>query len=332
MNVADDPKLAATAIPGGNDPDLLAPWAGRRLVAGGPCGYYRGQGDHLDFGERWTDDHEAVDFGVCGAGDVNVPVVAAHDGVVRIAERDPNYGWTVVIERSPGQLATRYAHLRDRPAVRVGQTVVAGARIGAVGYSGLGGQGAAQAHLHFVVYSGRGRKAGRRIVFLARQRVCNDCSIEPRTFRPGEELKPVDHYACEPGGSPEGRQLQRGQRQSFAFKAAGSQVTGGSLWLTAFPGDPHRATLGVYSQPDLDPASRVGTEVSIEAAVPQTMGVRADVSFMFNPPLAVIPGKPLWFLISAAEDSAVTYHVAGFDSASGSPEGCGVVGRLVGTE
>lgn len=154
-NVAD----AATSVGGGSG--LLAPWpAGTRFVIGGDCGGFGRSKTHRARRGVWKDDSEAIDIGICGKRDYGVPVLAAQDGTVKLVERRDQsaYGETVVIEADDGT-ATRYAHLSE-VTVSFNQQVVAGERIGAIGYSGAEGDSKADSHLHFAQYSGRGDGAG----------------------------------------------------------------------------------------------------------------------------------------------------------------------------
>lgn len=69
---------------------------------------------------------------------VDTPVRAVHDGVVVFADRFRGYGLMVILEH--GRHHTLYAHLAES-AVQPGQQVPAGTVVGAVGSSGLEGQG-----------------------------------------------------------------------------------------------------------------------------------------------------------------------------------------------
>lgn len=83
------------------------------------------------------------------------PVVASADGVVRVAARSGSddshdFGNVVVLEHAlpeGGNVSTVYGHLRDAPAVRAGECVRAGTRLGTMGRTGA----AANTHLHFEV-------------------------------------------------------------------------------------------------------------------------------------------------------------------------------------
>ncbi|MEU5643947.1 transglycosylase family protein [Streptomyces milbemycinicus] len=96
-------------------------------------------------GPRWASGHHTgVDFVV----PVGTGVRAASPGVVVTAGWGGSYGYEVVIRHSDG-LYTQYAHLSSL-AVRPGQTVDAGLRIGRSGATG----NATGPHLHFEVRTG----------------------------------------------------------------------------------------------------------------------------------------------------------------------------------
>jgi murein DD-endopeptidase MepM/ murein hydrolase activator NlpD len=109
------------------------------------------------FREPARPNHLGVDI----AATKGTPVHAAADGMVIVATCDPatatcdrdgsllirGCGWYVDIVHAGG-VRTRYCHLQRRPDVRVGQYVLAGQVIGAVGASGH----ASGPHVHFEVY------------------------------------------------------------------------------------------------------------------------------------------------------------------------------------
>lgn len=75
--------------------------------------------------------HAGVDLGA----PMGKPVLAMWSGRVVYAKHTPRAGWAVKIEH-PNGLTTIYAHLNGAPAVRAGQTVKAGQKLGGVGMSG----------------------------------------------------------------------------------------------------------------------------------------------------------------------------------------------------
>ena len=85
--------------------------------------------------------HEGIDFN----SDSGAPVVAAAAGVVSASEFHPQYGNMIEIDHGNG-LITRYAHASAR-AVKTGDIVMRGAKIGEVGRTGR----ATGTHLHFEV-------------------------------------------------------------------------------------------------------------------------------------------------------------------------------------
>lgn len=86
--------------------------------------------------------HQGLDF----AAPTGTPVLASAGGTVIMAGWGGGYGNVVQIRHSNG-LVTRYAHL-SRIGVKQGQTVAQGARIGAVGSTGL----STGPHLHYEVW------------------------------------------------------------------------------------------------------------------------------------------------------------------------------------
>ncbi|HOP45878.1 MAG TPA: peptidoglycan DD-metalloendopeptidase family protein [Coprothermobacter proteolyticus] len=89
----------------------------------------------------WVDFHTGLDI----ANSCGTPVYAAGKGVVIQAGRDGSYGLSVIISHGNGY-TTRYAHLSSI-AVKVGQTVLKGDYVGAIGQTGF----ATGCHLHFEV-------------------------------------------------------------------------------------------------------------------------------------------------------------------------------------
>ncbi|MCT9622479.1 M23 family metallopeptidase [Curtobacterium sp. C2H10] len=103
------------------------------------------------FGSRWVSgcgacstNHQGLDF----AAREGTAVVAAMSGRVVSAGVVGGYGNQVLLQHADGS-QTRYGHL-SQIGVRVGQTVTAGQRIGAVGNTGV----STGSHLHFEVLHG----------------------------------------------------------------------------------------------------------------------------------------------------------------------------------
>lgn len=92
-----------------------------------------------NYGLRWGRSHNGVDF----AANVGDSIVAAFDGVVRMAKYNGGYGNMIVI-RHWNNLETLYGHL-SAFKVKVGETVKAGQLIGLAGNTGR----SFGAHLHF---------------------------------------------------------------------------------------------------------------------------------------------------------------------------------------
>ncbi|MEA2420616.1 MAG: hypothetical protein QOE60_2822 [Thermoleophilaceae bacterium] len=88
--------------------------------------------------------HRGIDI----AAETGTPVIAAAGGEVRFAGTAGSSGLTVSIRTGDGRYDTSYLHL-SATAVRKGQSVAAGDRVGAVGTSGV--RSATQPHLHFGV-------------------------------------------------------------------------------------------------------------------------------------------------------------------------------------
>ncbi|WP_455580204.1 M23 family metallopeptidase [Couchioplanes caeruleus] len=121
----------------------------KRLVVGSP------------YGPRDGRLHAGVD--IVGANIRHQPIRAAATGTVITemcnastgnCDRDGGLGvigcgWMIEI-RHPGNVATRYCHMAQRPSVRKGQTVTAGTVIGVVGSSG----NSSGPHLHYEVHTG----------------------------------------------------------------------------------------------------------------------------------------------------------------------------------
>lgn len=91
----------------------------------------------------YTRMHKGVDFAVPRG----TPIMAAGDGVVKMARRDGGYG-NIVVLRNAGEFSTAYAHMsRFAKGIRRGVHVRQGQVIGYVGATGL----ATGPHLHYEV-------------------------------------------------------------------------------------------------------------------------------------------------------------------------------------
>lgn len=101
------------------------------------------------FAWRWGKMHEGLDISGCGDGS---PIYAAGSGTVVSAGTGGVMGWKSginVILSHPNGYYTVYAHLKNY-AVKEGQVVEKGQRIGSMGRSGY----VTGVHLHFGVYNG----------------------------------------------------------------------------------------------------------------------------------------------------------------------------------
>lgn len=286
------------------------------LVSGGPCGYAPGEGAHRDYEGKWTDDSSAIDFGVCGDGDYGLSVRAAHSGFVRVAENDPDYGWTVVIERSDRKLATRYAHLKRRLLVRLGERVVAGEPIGEIGNSGLGRFKRA-AHLHFAAYGSRKRHGAVDIASVAGQKPCDNCAIEaesenasdnvpppsqppaapppPPPTAPSGLPSPVEHYQCLDEQSPLSQSLDANQWHPQQFMTKGSVINQVLVYLRSNDSLRRLVNVGIYTQPSISAAYRL-REQAVFAPFDRT-----EVSVDFNPPITTAPGVDHYLIVTSVE-------------------------------
>jgi hypothetical protein len=327
-------RLAPSAPSQGKDPDLLAPWKlGTTLISGGPCGDVAGQGVHRDFNGRWTDDTFAIDFGECGPDDYGREVVAAHSGVVRVAGYDPDYGWTVVIERPSDGLATRYAHLTRDLRVRVRAHVAAGETLGTIGTSGLGnipgkvgGNVKARAHLHFAVYSGRRPHSGVEITSVAGRKPCDNCRIKavpvessddplpptvpppapaPPPPAPPAPQSPVKHYECLDEQSPLSRSLDRTDAPyPQKFTTAGSVITQVLLKLKSLDSVDRSVSVGIYTQPTASAANLLGEQTVF---APFVEGSAPEVQATFDKQIETAPGTDLYLLVKSLDRPVTIY-------------------------
>lgn len=104
--------------------------------------------DHLAYNETTRDwrTHEGVDLSAASGQEV----LAAADGTVYTIYDDKNFGMTVVLRHADGY-TTHYSNLAEEVAVRVGDSVSAGAVLGTVGQT-ANTETAIAPHLHFAVY------------------------------------------------------------------------------------------------------------------------------------------------------------------------------------
>lgn len=123
--------------------------------------------------------HRGIDI----AAAVGTPVVAATRGTVSFAGVAGSSGLTVAVRTSGGDLETTYLHLSS-VAVRAGQRVSGGDRIGAVGVSGR--RSAEQPHLHFGV-----RDAADRFAYRDPLDFLPAPAPEPRPDSPAPRAVPV---------------------------------------------------------------------------------------------------------------------------------------------
>jgi murein DD-endopeptidase MepM/ murein hydrolase activator NlpD len=122
---ADNAKVAAARAVDSPEPWYRRGWL--RPAEGPISGVYGSQ--RILNGEP-RQPHFGLDF----AAPEGAPVIAASDGLVRLAEDLYFTGLTVVIDHGFG-LTSTYSHLKD-VAVRAGQAVKQGDRVGAVGATG----------------------------------------------------------------------------------------------------------------------------------------------------------------------------------------------------
>lgn len=93
------------------------------------------------YGYRWGRRHQGIDIDL----EVNDPVLASFDGMVRISQEHPTYGNVIIIRHYNG-LETVYAHL-NKLEVEPGNVVNAGQTIGLGGNTGR----STGSHLHYEI-------------------------------------------------------------------------------------------------------------------------------------------------------------------------------------
>ena len=89
-------------------------------------------------------------YGLDIAGHMGTPIRATADGIVEKADREPEIGNVVKLDHGNG-LHTVYGHLKEKPALKLGQKVKRGDTIGHLGRSGR----TTAPHLHYAVSIGR---------------------------------------------------------------------------------------------------------------------------------------------------------------------------------
>lgn len=104
-----------------------------------------------EYGDRYLSGKWQHHYGIDIARNGNPKIVAAAAGtVVYVSSHGSgSYGWNLIIDHGNG-VATRYAHMCRRPAVKVGDKVYQGEYIGNMGRTGW----VTGAHLHFEVFTG----------------------------------------------------------------------------------------------------------------------------------------------------------------------------------
>lgn len=153
-----------------------------------------------DFGERTIqgkeDFHTGTDFGAASG----TPIQAAAAGRVATVGWDPpGYGHYVDVDHGGGVL-TRYAHMRDRPRLTVGDQIAARAPVGLVGSTGW----STGPHLHLEV-----RVKGRAVDPLPyittegdEDMPLSDKDVQRIAEATAETLR---HHQREAGRSPDGK-------------------------------------------------------------------------------------------------------------------------------
>lgn len=138
---------AAAAARAASSPGRLVPSPGRLGPGAGPSGVV-GMGGYAwprcdtitsEYGRRWGRMHNGIDID----GETGDPIFASKAGTVMFAGSSGGYGNLVIISHGDG-VVTAYAH-QSALAVRDGQRVAQGQRIGSVGNTG----NSTGSHLHF---------------------------------------------------------------------------------------------------------------------------------------------------------------------------------------
>jgi murein DD-endopeptidase MepM/ murein hydrolase activator NlpD len=88
-----------------------------------------------------------------------IPIVAAHDGVIKSAGYSTGYGNYVVVRGKGTRFDFVYGHMKGRSRVGLKRRVHAGQRIGSVGQTG---SDSGVCHLHFEMWKGRWFAGGSR--------------------------------------------------------------------------------------------------------------------------------------------------------------------------
>ena len=110
-----------------------------------------------------------------------VPIVAAHDGVVKSAGYSTGYGNYVVLGGAGTRFDFVYGHMKGRSRVSTGKRVHVGQRLGSVGMTGTD---SGVCHLHFELWKGRWFSGGSRTDPLPHLRAWDKFSGGPLQTEP----------------------------------------------------------------------------------------------------------------------------------------------------